>query len=255
MLGSAGKKLNAASGGGGAQKSENKGESLGNLAAGIVGKSGEVVDDTGNTVGKITEGTPADLVGNVVTATGDIIGKDGGVVGKALPVDEDGEETKKGGFSIMGAAKQVKGIVDVADGTIQTVNRAVPIVGDITKGLSLGGGDSKGSSLLGGLLGTGSADRDPEERQKVTEQAKKDLFEEKIKKSPLTVCFPEYNGRQDYHEASAYIQAQFEAKNKSAKKEIYCHMTCATDTTNVQFVFDAVTDVIIATNLKLSGLY
>ncbi|KAH7694574.1 hypothetical protein AAVH_38378, partial [Aphelenchoides avenae] len=58
-----------------------------------------------------------------------------------------------------------------------------------------------------------------------------------------------------YHEASAYIQAQFEAKNKSAKKEIYCHMTCATDTTNVQFVFDAVTDVIIATNLKLSGLY
>lgn len=36
-------------------------ESLGNLAAGIVGKSGEIVDDTGNTVGKITEGTPADL--------------------------------------------------------------------------------------------------------------------------------------------------------------------------------------------------
>ncbi|KIH44382.1 g-protein alpha subunit [Ancylostoma duodenale] len=47
---------------------------------------------------------------------------------------------------------------------------------------------------------------------------KKDLFEEKIKKSPLTICFPEYSGRQDYHEASAYIQAQFEAKNKSANK-------------------------------------
>ncbi|KAI1722280.1 g-protein alpha subunit domain-containing protein [Ditylenchus destructor] len=84
---------------------------------------------------------------------------------------------------------------------------------------------------------------------------KKDLFEEKIKKSPLTVCFPEYNGRQDYHEASAYIQAQFEAKNKSTKKEIYCHMTCATDTTNIQFVFDAVTDVIIANNLRGCGLY
>uniref|UniRef100_A0A1I8EHF8 Guanine nucleotide-binding protein G(O) subunit alpha n=1 Tax=Wuchereria bancrofti TaxID=6293 RepID=A0A1I8EHF8_WUCBA len=79
---------------------------------------------------------------------------------------------------------------------------------------------------------------------------KKDLFEEKIKKSPLTICFPEYSGRQDYHEASAYIQAQFEAKNKSANKEIYCHMTCATDTTNIQFVFDAVTDVIIANNLR-----
>uniref|UniRef100_A0A914CGD1 Guanine nucleotide-binding protein G(O) subunit alpha n=1 Tax=Acrobeloides nanus TaxID=290746 RepID=A0A914CGD1_9BILA len=62
-------------------------------------------------------------------------------------------------------------------------------------------------------------------------------------------------GRQDYHEASAYIQAQFEAKNKSANKEIYCHMTCATDTTNIQFVFDAVTDVIIANNLRGCGLY
>ena len=51
------------------------------------------------------------------------------------------------------------------------------------------------------------------------------------------------------------FQAQFEAKNKSTTKEIYCHMTCATDTQNVQFVFDAVTDVIIANNLRGCGLY
>ncbi|GFT58606.1 guanine nucleotide-binding protein G(o) subunit alpha [Trichonephila clavipes] len=84
---------------------------------------------------------------------------------------------------------------------------------------------------------------------------KKDLFEEKIRKSPLTICFPEYTGAQEYGEAAAYIQAQFEAKNKSTTKEIYCHMTCATDTTNIQFVFDAVTDVIIANNLRGCGLY
>ncbi|MPC24669.1 Guanine nucleotide-binding protein G(o) subunit alpha [Portunus trituberculatus] len=60
---------------------------------------------------------------------------------------------------------------------------------------------------------------------------------------------------QDYGEAAAYIQAQFEAKNKSTSKEIYCHMTCATDTNNIQFVFDAVTDVIIANNLRGCGLY
>ncbi|XP_066943756.1 guanine nucleotide-binding protein G(o) subunit alpha isoform X5 [Macrobrachium rosenbergii] len=84
---------------------------------------------------------------------------------------------------------------------------------------------------------------------------KKDLFEEKIKRSPLTICFSEYTGSMEYNEASAYIQAQFEAKNKSTNKEIYCHMTCATDTTNIQFVFDAVTDVIIATNLRGCGLY
>ena len=38
------------------------------------------------------------------------------------------------------------------------------------------------------------------------------------------------SGAQEYGEAAAYIQAQFEAKNKSTTKEIYCHMTCATDT-------------------------
>jgi len=84
---------------------------------------------------------------------------------------------------------------------------------------------------------------------------KKDLFEEKILRSPLTICFGEYAGAQEYGEAAAYIQAQFEAKNKSTTKEIYCHMTCATDTQNVQFVFDAVTDVIIANNLRGCGLY
>jgi hypothetical protein len=62
-------------------------------------------------------------------------------------------------------------------------------------------------------------------------------------------------GAQEYGEAAAYIQAQFEAKNKSTTKEIYCHMTCATDTGNIQFVFDAVTDVIIANNLRGCGLY
>lgn len=62
-------------------------------------------------------------------------------------------------------------------------------------------------------------------------------------------------GKQTYEEAAAYIQAQFEAKNKSTTKEIYCHQTCATDTNNIQFVFDAVTDVIIANNLRGCGLY
>jgi guanine nucleotide-binding protein G(o) subunit alpha len=84
---------------------------------------------------------------------------------------------------------------------------------------------------------------------------KKDLFEEKIKKSPLTICFPEYTGKQTYDEAAAYIQASFEAKNKSPSKEIYCHQTCACDTNNIQFVFDAVSDVIIANNLRGCGLY
>uniref|UniRef100_A0AAY5KYL1 Adenylate cyclase-inhibiting G alpha protein n=1 Tax=Esox lucius TaxID=8010 RepID=A0AAY5KYL1_ESOLU len=75
-------------------------------------------------------------------------------------------------------------------------------------------------------------------------------------KSPLTICYPEYSGPNEYKEASTYIQCQFEDLNKRKEtKEIYTHFTCATDTKNVQFVFDAVTDVIIKTNLKEVGLY
>lgn len=71
----------------------------------------------------------------------------------------------------------------------------------------------------------------------------------------MTICFPEYTGPNEFDSAAEYIQAQFVAKNKSTAKEIYCHLTCATDTQNVQFVFDAVTDVIITINLKGCGLY
>lgn len=85
---------------------------------------------------------------------------------------------------------------------------------------------------------------------------KKDLFEVKILTSPLNVCFPEYKGQNTFHEAAPYIQMQFEELNKRKDtKEIYTHFTCATDTTNIQFVFDAVTDVIIKYNLKDCGLF
>lgn len=49
---------------------------------------------------------------------------------------------------------------------------------------------------------------------------------------------------------------KFENQNKQkGTKEIYTHFTCATDTNNIQFVFDAVTDVIIKNNLKDCGLF
>ncbi|CAI4231983.1 unnamed protein product [Auanema sp. JU1783] len=86
---------------------------------------------------------------------------------------------------------------------------------------------------------------------------KKDLFEEKIKRSPLTICFPEYTGPNSFDEAATYIQLQFENMNKrrDGHKEIYTHFTCATDTNNIRFVFDAVTDIIIRENLRQCGLF
>ncbi|XP_014219750.1 guanine nucleotide-binding protein G(i) subunit alpha [Copidosoma floridanum] len=84
---------------------------------------------------------------------------------------------------------------------------------------------------------------------------KKDLFAEKIFKSPLTVCFPEYKGQNTFEECTAYIQMKFEDLNKrKEQKQMYTHLTCATDTDNIQFVFDAITDIIIANNLSSCGL-
>lgn len=71
----------------------------------------------------------------------------------------------------------------------------------------------------------------------------------------LTRFSPLSSGANTYDDATAYIQVQFESKNRSPNKEIYCHLTCATDTGNIQVVFDAVTDIIIANNLRGCGLY
>ncbi|KAJ8370230.1 hypothetical protein SKAU_G00102580 [Synaphobranchus kaupii] len=89
---------------------------------------------------------------------------------------------------------------------------------------------------------------------------KKDLFQEKIKKVHLSICFPDYDGQcppqcqlgpNTYEDASSYIKSQFEELNmKKGVKEIYSHMTCTTDTQKVQIVFNAVTDIIIKENLK-----
>ncbi|GBO34367.1 Guanine nucleotide-binding protein G(i) subunit alpha [Araneus ventricosus] len=66
---------------------------------------------------------------------------------------------------------------------------------------------------------------------------KKDLFEEKISKSPLTICFPEYTGNNTYEDAAAYIKMKFESQNKRKDtKEIYTHFTCATDTNNIHYI-------------------
>ena len=85
---------------------------------------------------------------------------------------------------------------------------------------------------------------------------KKDLFQEKILKSPLQICFADYDGPNTYHAASAYIQEKFQSRNANRMtKAIYAHFTCATDTDNMYLVFDDVIDIIIKTTQTAVGLY
>jgi len=83
---------------------------------------------------------------------------------------------------------------------------------------------------------------------------KKDLFEKKIKKVPLTVCFPDYDGGADFGAACEYVQDQFEGRVSDGMKQIYTHVTCATDTSNMRVVFNAVKDIVIRKNLQQGGL-
>jgi len=111
---------------------------------------------------------------------------------------------------------------------------------------------------------------------------KKDLFADKINKSPLTICFPEYTGANTYDEAGQYIRERFEQSKKGSAAQssarssstqsstqsststetstavaadMYTHFTNATDTSNIQFVLDAVTDCIVKRNLMDCGRF
>mmetsp|Transcript_16259 Transcript_16259/g.63389 ORF Transcript_16259/g.63389 Transcript_16259/m.63389 type:complete len:351 (+) Transcript_16259:209-1261(+) len=74
---------------------------------------------------------------------------------------------------------------------------------------------------------------------------KKDLFEEKIKRVDLSLCFRQYDGGFTYKAGTQYIRKKFLEKNRGRNRQIYAHETCATDTNNIRFVFNAVEDIFI----------
>eukprot|EP01100_Stratorugosa_tubuloviscum_P007138 TRINITY_DN299_c0_g1_i2.p1 TRINITY_DN299_c0_g1~~TRINITY_DN299_c0_g1_i2.p1 ORF type:complete len:356 (+),score=137.82 TRINITY_DN299_c0_g1_i2:67-1134(+) len=74
---------------------------------------------------------------------------------------------------------------------------------------------------------------------------KKDLFEEKIKHSNLSICFPDYIAGSNCETAMNFIKEKFIAVNKNPEKVIYPHFTTATNKENVQFVFEDVRNAII----------
>ena len=107
---------------------------------------------------------------------------------------------------------------------------------------------------------------------------KKDLFEEKIEKSPLGNYFPSFTGAaitifpilfeffflsgpNTYEAGRQFIKEEFLAQCRMREgsteelKEIYPHFTCATDTSNIRFVFDAVTDTVIRKQLRDVGMF
>ena len=82
---------------------------------------------------------------------------------------------------------------------------------------------------------------------------KSDIFREKIKTTSLDVCFPDYQGGCDFCQAIDYLTAKFTSLNKNSDKQIYQHVTCATDTSNVKFVFEAVCEIVLRQSLAFTS--
>eukprot|EP01083_Nonionella_stella_P047776 127895_1 len=83
---------------------------------------------------------------------------------------------------------------------------------------------------------------------------KRDLFEVKIQKVPLTVCFPDYDGDNTYDDCIDYITRQFESRNRNSGKQIYTHVICATDTGFVEKMFNDVQNIVVHRALQTKGL-
>jgi len=75
---------------------------------------------------------------------------------------------------------------------------------------------------------------------------KEDLFSEKIKKSDLKKCFPDYTGPQGDKEAAfEYIKNQFISLNSNPNRKIFTQITVATDIDNIRTAMDNVKDIVI----------
>lgn len=85
---------------------------------------------------------------------------------------------------------------------------------------------------------------------------KKDLFEERIKNTPITVCshLADYDGKQDdFKETTDFIIEKY-LECVLNDKPVTVHLTCATDQKNVQRVFEAVQEVVLNDSLESAGL-
>ncbi|CAI4221624.1 unnamed protein product [Auanema sp. JU1783] len=83
---------------------------------------------------------------------------------------------------------------------------------------------------------------------------KKDLFAEKISRVPMTVCFSKYKGKNTYEDGTAFLEKIFIRMKKDDDKLLYIHLTCATDTGQVQFVLKSAADMIISENFRSTGV-
>jgi GTPase SAR1 family protein len=86
---------------------------------------------------------------------------------------------------------------------------------------------------------------------------KRDLFQVKIQSRSIKSVpgFEDFDGTEyDFHAGVEYFTRKFmEKSHLNRSRQIYHHVTCATDTHNVRVVFEACKDIVLRENIKNSG--
>ena len=75
-------------------------------------------------------------------------------------------------------------------------------------------------------------------------------MQEKFQRIDLGIYFPEYVGGLDEEAGLDFIRSMFFERNKIDGKEVYCHTTTATNTDNVEFVWEATKSIILQHSLE-----
>lgn len=82
---------------------------------------------------------------------------------------------------------------------------------------------------------------------------KSDLLPKRLEVSPLQRYLPEYVGGTDVDSAIKSIGDLFVAKSASIGKDLYMHVTCATDTNGMNFVFQSLKNAIFDRAMGMTG--
>jgi GTPase SAR1 family protein len=85
---------------------------------------------------------------------------------------------------------------------------------------------------------------------------KRDLFEEKLvkRKIPLSTLFPDYTGGSDFRAGCTYLAQKFQERNSNHHRDMYIHVTCATDTNNIKSVLNDLTDMVLVNSMQDLGV-
>eukprot|EP01103_Thecamoeba_quadrilineata_P016013 TRINITY_DN5231_c1_g1_i1.p1 TRINITY_DN5231_c1_g1~~TRINITY_DN5231_c1_g1_i1.p1 ORF type:complete len:357 (-),score=87.89 TRINITY_DN5231_c1_g1_i1:232-1302(-) len=84
---------------------------------------------------------------------------------------------------------------------------------------------------------------------------KQDIFEEKIQKIDLKICFPDYPHGKNYDRAREYIREQYHKRDKfGEERKIYPHFTCATKTDNIKHVWTATKEMLLLKTIEILNI-